>query len=146
MIAFDIVGLPAPQGNKTAFAVNGDARMVEGKGAGRQRYKDWRTTVGQTAHDVAIERLPDGPLDGPLSLSVEFWFPMPASRPKKIRDAGLAPKTTAPDLDKLVRALGDGLTAGGLIANDARIVHLVATKHETTGWTGATVAIDRAKP
>lgn len=80
-------------------------------------------------------------MDGPLSLDVVFRAPMPASRSKAIRAAGRWWKPTAPDLDKLVRSVGDSLTASGLIKDDARIVALRAMKWEVDGWTGATITV-----
>jgi Holliday junction resolvase RusA-like endonuclease len=80
-------------------------------------------------------------MDGPLSLDVVFRAPMPASRSKAIRAAGRWWKPTAPDLDKLVRSVGDSLTASGLIKDDARIVALRAMKIEVDGWTGATISV-----
>ena len=67
---------------------------------------------------------------------------MPKSRPAAARRRGWAHKTTAPDLDKLLRAVGDSLQAGGLIADDAAIASITATKIETTSWTGAVVTIE----
>ena len=66
---------------------------------------------------------------------------MPASRPKWMRALGCWWKPTAPDLDKLVRSVGDSLTASGLIKDDARIVALRAMKIEVDGWTGATISV-----
>ena len=84
------------------------------------------------------------PLDCPLWLIVTFRFPMPSSRSKALRLLGKAPKGTTPDLDKLLRSLGDGLAAGGLIANDSRIARVWADKIEVVGWTGASVWIGEA--
>ena len=53
----------------------------------------------------------------------------------------LALGSTAPDLAKLVRSVGDSLTASGLIKADGRIVALRAMKIEVTGWTGATISV-----
>jgi Holliday junction resolvase RusA-like endonuclease len=51
-----------------------------------------------------------------------------------------------PDVDKLVRAVGDGLTQGGAIADDARIVDLHAYKrYSVDGWTGVHVTISHVK-
>jgi Holliday junction resolvase RusA-like endonuclease len=69
---------------------------------------------------------------------------MPASRPVAMRRAGQGPKTTAPDLDKLVRSVGDALTEGGLIRDDARICAVHATKSEVQGWSGAVITIEEA--
>lgn len=142
---FEIVGDPSPQGSKTRMP---NGAVVEGRSAAqRAKHKNWRTAIADAAKDVA-ERLPefdgyDAPLDGPLGLSVEFRFAMPASRRKAVREAGRAFKTSAPDVDKLLRALCDGLQAGGLIRDDARICAVEATKVEVVGWTGALVTITR---
>lgn len=137
MIEFNIIGLPSPQGSKTRMP---NGAMLDGASKGaRERHRDWRTTVAQTAHDAAAGL--NEPMDGALSLIVEFRFPMPKSRPKAVRDLGRTPKTSAPDLDKLVRALGDGLQSGGLVHDDARFVAIYASKVEVIGWTGAIVNI-----
>lgn len=135
MITFEIVGLPAAQGSKRHV---GRGVMVEMS----KRLPAWRDSVTAAARDIA-DRL-DGPLDGPLALTVEFRFPMPTSRRKAVREAGRNPKTSAPDLDKCLRALGDGLEAGGLIRSDALIHRVTASKVEVVGWTGATVTITPA--
>lgn len=133
-ITFDVLGVPAPQGSKQAFTVNGRARMTE---AGGTKATQWRDAVAQAARNVA----PDVPLDGPLCVSIGFRFPMPASRPKRVRDARWTFKTTAPDIDKLVRSCLDALTAAAVIADDARVVDLSARKYEVVGWTGAKITV-----
>lgn len=139
-VTFEIIGLPAPQGSKTKLP---NGAMVEGGSKeARARHRDWRTTVAQTCHDVA-ETIPDAPFDEPVRLVVQFRFPMPASRSMAARVSGLIDKQSAPDLDKLLRALGDGLEAGGLLRNDARISQVAATKVEVVGWTGAVVKLTR---
>ena len=142
---FDVVGLPTPQGSKTRMP-NG-AMLEGGSKEARARHRDWRTTVADKAREQAEQRT--GPMDGEIELTVLFRFPMPKSRPKRIREQGSAFKTTMPDLDKLVRSVGDGLTTGGLIVDDARLVRIVASKIETTGWTGAQIVltnIERNQP
>lgn len=129
-VEFEVVGTPAAQGSKRHV---GNGRMVETA----RGHAPWRAAVAAAARDVA----PDQPLDGPLHLRVEFRFPMPKSRPAATKAAGIAPKTSAPDLDKLVRAVGDALTEGGLIADDARISSVFADKYEVVGWTGARIRV-----
>jgi Holliday junction resolvase RusA-like endonuclease len=137
-VTLTIVGDPKPQGSKTAFnAKNGQARTKESGGIG---FAAWRNAVAEAAvrarFDLGVT------LDGPLRLDVAFRFRMPKTRPAAVRRASEALKTTAPDLSKLVRALEDGLQAGGLITDDARICHLVCTKTEVLdGWVGAQVTI-----
>jgi Holliday junction resolvase RusA-like endonuclease len=122
LVSFDVFGLPAPQGSTRAFVV-GSKAVTTNKGTKGQMA--WRDSVAQAAH-VMAESLGGVPLDGALCLSATFRFPMPASRPKRVREAGEWPKTTAPDLDKLIRSVGDALQAGGLIADDSRLVAVTA--------------------
>ena len=137
MIAFDVIGVPKPQGSMKAFNAGGHARM---KPSGGADFAAWRNA----ASDAARNAIGDAPaLDGPLLLAVTFRFPMPARRPKRDRERGETWKTTAPDTDKLVRTIGDALTAAGAVADDARFAVVNATKVETTGWTGATIRVER---
>lgn len=139
-VSFEVVGLPSPQGSKTRMP---NGAMLDGRSAGaRERHKSWRTTVAEVARDVAGHDDVDAPFDGPLTLVVEFRFPMPKSRRAADRARGWCPKVSSPDLDKLVRALGDGLQAGGLVTDDARFTTIEATKVEVVGWTGADVTIE----
>lgn len=140
-VRFEVLGLPVAQGSKSAFVRGGKAVMVEsGKG-----HAAWRTDVAHAARTAMQQKGLTQPLDGPLALHVTFRFPCPASRTKAHRAAAErphgAPKATTPDLDKLVRTIGDALTASGLIRDDARIWVLEARKVETTGWTGADILI-----
>lgn len=137
IVRFDVIGDPKPQGSKKAFVANGRAIMTEGN-----THAAWRNQVADAARQAAIGLLLcEAPLDGPLEARVEFRFAMPKSRPKRVRDQGESPKTTAPDVDKLVRTVFDGLQAGGLIADDSRVWRVVASKVETTGWTGCTITL-----
>lgn len=136
-VEFEVLGIPAQQGSKRHV---GNGIMVEAA----KNLPAWRDSVAGAARDVA-DRIGDlTPLDGPLDLDVTFRFPMPASRKAAVRAAGHAPKTTAPDLDKLIRAVGDALTASGLIRDDARISSITAEKVEVVGWTGAIIRITEA--
>lgn len=132
-LSFQIVGSPAPQGSKRSV---GRGIMVESSKA----LPAWRNDVATAA---MIERAKlDSPLDGPLELHATFRFPMPKSRRKALREHGVGWKQSAPDLDKLLRGLGDGLEAGGLIASDALIVSVTAAKVEVAGdWSGAVVVL-----
>lgn len=133
-VEFTVLGVPAPQGSKRHV---GRGVLVESSKA----LPAWREAVAWEARRVALE-CPGAPFAGQLHLRVAFRFPMPKSRPAAARRRGWAHKTTAPDLDKLLRALGDSLQAGGLIADDAAIASITATKIETTSWTGAVVTIE----
>lgn len=137
-VRFSVIGKPAPQGSKKAFVVGGRARLVETAGAS---HTEWRNQVSAAAVDAYRAAELYEPMCGPLTVHIDFRFPMPTSRPKTSRLAGWAWKTTTPDLDKLCRTTLDSLTAAALIRDDAHIVQLHATKIETTAWTGATITL-----
>lgn len=117
MITFWVDGLPAPQGSKKHV---GNGRMVETS----KNLPAWRKAIETTARQHHTEP----PIDRPVTVQADFFMPKP-KRPMFDVPA------TAPDTDKLQRALGDGLEKGGVLTNDARIVQWVATKHfgENTG-------------
>ena len=139
-VTFDVLGIPAPQGSKTAITRNGRAHVIEGGSTtGRAKHRSWRTAVAEIAHDIATGL--DGPLDGPLELHITFRLPMPASRPKRIQVAGVAWHSVKPDGSKLLRATEDALTDAGLIRDDARIARFTVTKLEVVGWTGAQIRV-----
>lgn len=132
-LRFDVLGTPAPQGSKSRMP---NGAVVEGRStAQRQRHKAWRTAVAEKAREVAEEH---GALTGPVELHLTFRFVRPKSWPKR-RSHWFTP---APDLDKLLRSTCDGLADGGLIANDSRVVSVLASKIAVPeGWTGAQVVM-----
>jgi len=140
-VSFEVAGMPAPQGSKTRMP---NGAIIEGRDKGqRERHKNWRSAVADTARAIASLRDVVAPLDGPLHVTVTYRFPMPKSRSKVVREAGRAWKTSAPDIDKLDRATFDGLVAGGLIRDDAIIAEGEHRKIEVVGWTGAEIWIER---
>jgi Holliday junction resolvase RusA-like endonuclease len=118
-IQFEVPGTPAQQGSKTL------GQTKEGKTFMRESAKGlavWRGKV--IAHARAAIGPRWKPLDGPLYLYLTFWMPRPDSHPKTIATY----PTGAPDLDKLVRAIGDSLTQANVIVDDARIVKLATSE------------------
>lgn len=138
IVSFEVLGVPAPQGSKTAFVRGGRAVLAEGgSSTGRAKHKAWRAAVSEAARDVADPE----PHDGALQLSITFRLPMPSSRPKRQRVVGIWPHSVRPDIDKLLRSTLDGLGDGGLIVDDARIFAIEAEAYEVTGWTGAEISL-----
>lgn len=135
VVDFDVLGMPAPQGSKRAVVRNGKASLIEASAS----LPAWRSTVAAQA--LRQRERVGRALDGPCVLLLVFRLPMPASRPAPMRAAGTAWHPTTPDLDKLTRAVGDALTSSGLLRDDARIVHLLASKVETLDWTGVRVVL-----
>lgn len=102
---FIVLGVPAPQGSKRAFVVNGRAIITEDS----KRTKPWRQAIIDAAPVME-------PLDGPLAFYAVFTMPKPQKVPK-----GRTRPSTKPDLSKLVRAAEDSCKDAGLIVDDARI-------------------------
>lgn len=120
-ISLAVEGTPIPQGSKNVTMMNGKVILREGADhAAADRHATWRQLVRIKALNAQRD-LKWEPVDEPAYLYVEFVMPRPASRSKDIRHA------IAPDLDKLVRAVGDSLK-GSLISDDSRISELHATK------------------
>ena len=117
-------GIPAPQGSKRHV---GGGRMIEmSKAVG-----PWREAVRAETQRAMNG---DGPLSGAVSVIAEFFMPRPKSHYRTGRNAALlrdsAPgwPSCKPDLDKLERAILDGLTAGGAWGDDSQVVRLIAAK------------------
>jgi Holliday junction resolvase RusA-like endonuclease len=136
--ALTVLGVPAPQGSKTAVTRGGRAFVIEGgSSTGRAIHKAWRQAVAGEALECANR---DGPFDPdvPVGVALLFVMPKPKSRPKKARWAD-----RKPDLDKLIRSTLDGLADGGLVAHDSRVVKLDASKvyQQEGGPTGVVVGV-----
>jgi crossover junction endodeoxyribonuclease RusA len=111
-VFFQVFGQPVPQGSVKAFIPKGWTRPVL-TSTGGKKLKSWRQDVST----VALAARPAGwELEGVFSVTVTFYFVRPKSAKK--RDY----PNVLPDLDKLLRALGDSLT-GILVDDDSRIVH-----------------------
>jgi Holliday junction resolvase RusA-like endonuclease len=98
VIELRVVGIPMPQGSKTAFVRNGRAVLVEGRRKeAREKFTSLRQMLAMAAHEWAV-RNDQAPLDGPLIVTITFELPRPTSTSKRV----LYP-AKKPDLDKLVR-------------------------------------------
>lgn len=118
-----IPGTPQQQGSKTRGA---NGTMYEAN----RNLKPWRAhAITQLRAAWAGEPITHG-----VHVTARFIFARPKSHYRTGRNAHLlrddAPifKTSAPDLDKLCRALGDALTQSGVLRDDALIVEWVARK------------------
>lgn len=127
-IEFRVYGLPAPQGSKRSL---GNGIMIESS----KKVRPWRTDVQQASRLAYHGK----PVDEPVSVEVDFWFPRPKSHYRTGKysyllktDAPIyATKTSVGDLDKLLRSTFDALSysTGGCILRDDSLVGAVkATK------------------
>lgn len=125
-VILSVSGDPASQGSHAI--INGRIVQVNSK-----KHKAWRTAIVQEA----IATLPDDwtPIDEPCEAVINFYMPKP-----KTVDRALP--SVPPDLDKLIRAVFDGLTDAGIVADDSRIVRVSARKLYAQGIEpGASIAI-----
>jgi len=116
-----IPGQPEQQGSKRSLGP-GRPMLDDNK-----RLKPWRADA--IAHlQEAMTAQGIGQFIGPVRVSATFAYGRPAGHYGSGKNVSvlkaMAPswKSTAPDLDKLARALGDALTQAGTVRDDALIV------------------------
>ena len=123
-VSFFVPGIPIAQGSKRHV---GRGIMVESS----KHLKPWRLDVTALAREAHT-----GPPLEDATVDLIFVFPRPKAHYRTGRNAHLlrpqAPERpiVKPDLDKLMRATGDAMVAGGLIARDELIVEWSAVKCE----------------
>ena len=125
-VSLSVTGNPASQGSHAIM----NGRIVQ---VNSSKHKAWRKAIVQEA----IATLPDDwqPIDEPCELIVNFYMPKPASVKRSL-------PTVSPDLDKLIRAVGDSLTDSGIVIDDSRIVRISARKLYAEGIEpGATILV-----
>ena len=137
---FRVYGIPAPQGSKIPGVSSKTGKMFVREQSGKT-LKSWREDVknaalvargvpdpGRDPRELTKEGAYDQPalptLTGPIRLGINFYMPRPASISVKKRPLPIV----APDLDKLVRGVGDALKAAGVYKDDAQVVSIQAVK------------------
>lgn len=147
-IQFAVRGIPVAQGSPRAFIAGGRAVVVsgaKGQGSHGQGLHAWRTAIASEARS-AMTALPA--LGGPVQVLARFVMARPKSH---LRSDGTSTVKGAPryprlDIDKLSRALLDGLT-GVVFDDDSQVVWLSAEKawdDEMRGWQGVEVTVTEA--
>jgi len=124
-LTFTVYGVPKPKGNLRAFMKAGMKFPIVTDS--NRNVKSWSQLVAEGA-SRAIAELPvhDRSLmfASAIRLSVAFYLP----RPKKYQKRGVpVAHLTAPDIDKLLRAILDALTQVAW-GDDSQVVELLATK------------------
>jgi Holliday junction resolvase RusA-like endonuclease len=111
-VSLSVTGNPASQGSHAIMY----GRIVQ---VNSSKHKAWRKAIVQEA----IASLPDDwqPIDEPCELIVNFYLPKPKTVDRQL-------PSVSPDLDKLIRAVGDSLTDSGVVTDDSRIVRISARK------------------
>lgn len=108
MILFRVDGVPVPQGSMRVF----NGHVVHNKGA---ELAVWRSAI-------AIEARRAGCTPEPGAVKLDLLFVMPKPRTVKRTQP-----TVAPDLDKLIRAALDAMTAIAYV-DDGQVTEIIAQK------------------
>lgn len=124
-VAFRVNGIPAPQGSKRAFVVNGRAVLTENSA----KVKPWREAVVNAAIDAMNGR---EPLTGPVEVTVTFRLPKPKTVNRDL-------PAVRPDIDKLVRATHDALTTARVYRDDGQVCDMHVRKRY--GIPGADITV-----
>lgn len=126
-LSITVYGLPAPQGSKRHV---GNGVMVESS----KHLAPWREDVKQAAL-TALNATPEWDrTHAAVVMHAVFTLPRPRSHYRTgkfahlLRDGAPHKHGTKPDLDKLLRSVGDALTAAGVYADDSRITQVFAVK------------------
>jgi crossover junction endodeoxyribonuclease RusA len=117
-------GRPAPQGSKNAFVIGRRAVMVEAS----KHLPAWRNDIILAVKKLFADSEDVSKFVEPVKVRMTFYIERPKQPKWKVYPGG------KPDLDHYIRAVGDALTIGGLIADDALIVKIQAEKV----WCGPT--------
>lgn len=120
LVRFTVEGKPEPQGSMTPYFHKGlDKAMC--KHSNEKALKAWRKLVAERAHVSMRIAGHYEPFDVALALVVVFYVTRPKSASKR------ESPEVKPDLDKLVRAIGD---AGEKVVwrSDSRIVKTMSEK------------------
>lgn len=116
MISFFVEGIPVPQGSKICKCLGARPVMWEANA----KLKNWRATVTAQAQ---IEMIAKGleTITNPVELVLDFRLPKPKSVTRGV-------PSVKPDLDKLIRAVGDALTKSAIYKDDALVIAIGASK------------------
>lgn len=122
-LLFVVHGVPAPQGSKTKTRWGGM------RDDNAEKLRPWRDRVAYKARAQAVLTGWERPgREGAYSLVSEFRFLRPESATVRRRPR----HTVKPDLDKLIRAIGDALTDAGVIWDDSQLWQHLSSKAYVT--------------
>lgn len=116
-VTFFVAGVPVPQGSKKGFSPKGSTRVTI-VDTNKNTLAPWRAEVTRIATASWLDR---PQLTGPVRLDVVFVFARPATVRRRL-------PSVYPDLDKLVRAIGDSVTDAGVWKDDGQVIRIVAEK------------------
>lgn len=133
-VSFKVLGVAEPKGSTRAFMRPGMKFPIVT--STNRSVKGWEDAVRAAAQQQCGGVF----FDGPIRLAAVFFLPRPQSLPKRVLH-----HTKKPDLDKLLRSIGDALT-GVLYADDNLIVEFVARKGYAATQPHVIVVVEDAAP
>lgn len=112
-----VAGEPKPQGSKNAYKRGNRIVLVESS----KGLPEWRRSLVEAFKP--FEGLSTRPgYENGATVSVEIYV----TRPQSVKRQN---PTVKPDLDKLIRAIGDALTIAGVLKDDSMIIEWKARKY-----------------
>jgi Holliday junction resolvase RusA-like endonuclease len=120
--SFFVPGEPITEGSMRTFTSGQRVVVTHDRGP---ELAAWRTRVKLAAQEAAREAGWEPRYDGPVAVTAAFFLPRPKSAKKRLW------LHVKPDLDKLIRAVGDALAPykqPGVLKDDSRIVTWRASK------------------
>jgi crossover junction endodeoxyribonuclease RusA len=109
VIKFSVEGTPIQQGSMRYI---GHGRMIHNKAV---ELAAWRANIASAAKLAGCT-----PILDPIAITMRF-------RVKRPKSVNRAHPTVAPDLDKYIRGVNDGLT-GVAFADDSQVIKIIASK------------------
>lgn len=139
---FHVPGMPSTKGSTRSF-YSPKAKRVVTMADNREEQKAWEARVALTARQSGAPFV----TGIPIGIHVTFFIPRPKGDYRTGKHAGelraTAPAAPAkkPDVDKLLRAVLDGLT-GVIYHDDAQVVEVQASKaYSRDGQAGARITV-----
>lgn len=137
-----VPGKPEPQGSSRAFR-HGNRVVIT---SANPKLKSWRAKMTEALREEA-ERRNISDYSGAAAMLVTFVLPRPASHlTSKGELTKSAPEAhlSKPDLDKLVRAVGDAISDAGIWRDDSVLMSLQAAKYYSDAFLepGVTIVVD----
>jgi len=122
VIVFEVDGVPVGQGVLRRNRYGATYEATKGHGA-------WRKAVIAAVQAEYEDSEPM--MTGPIGVTVLFTFPHPKAHRTGTGRPSAAWRTymrSKPDLDHLIRSIGDAIAIAGVIKDDSQIVHWDALK------------------
>lgn len=142
-VTFFVLGLPAPKGSTRSFRHWSTGRTIT-VADNAEKLEPWALSVSGAARAQGFARIDRAP----VAVGLTFCLPRPLGHygVRGLRPSARRYPWVKPDLDKLVRAVGDALT-GVVYLDDAQVVRLTASKVYADGRdVGVEVVVEELGP